>query len=165
MEINTLEFVLSTGLAVGIAAGVANAVILGTFNQITRWRTRRKQVRFIRKRIVGMFTLIGNAKEFRLPDAGTEPISAYIVRFTHFNALLRELQVIASYRMTELDYAKVGEIKGELSGVDAILKIFTSDTQWFPSSMDFYQDRYEAFVKMKWLDLPKEPPWAVKSSP
>ena len=164
MEINTVEFVLSTGLAIGVAAGVVNAMILGAFDQFARWRKRRKQVRFIRERIVELFTLIGNAKDLPSPAEGTEPISAYRIRFTYFEALLRELQVIASYRMTELDYVKVGEIQGELSGTNEIMKLLTGDTQRFPSSMNFYQGRYEQFVKMKWLNLPKEPPWAVKSA-
>lgn len=165
MEVSPLKFVLSTGLAIGVAAGVVNALILGTYYQLKRWWIRREQVQFIRERIVENFTLIGNAKDLPPPDPKMSPISKDRIRLTYFVGLLRELQVIASYRMTELNYVKVGEIQGELSGTNEIMKLLTSDTPRFPTSLTFYQNRYEAFVKLKWLDLPKKPPWAVKSSP
>ena len=165
MEDNKLAFDSKRGIVIGIAAGVASATIIGTFNLSMRWNTRREQVQFIREAIVTNFTRIGNAKDILHPNKNTVLIRADRMRFAYFENLFRELQLIASYRMTELDYAQVAELQRELIDFNILFELFKNKSPSESNALNPYQDRYEAFVKISWLDLPKEPPWTVKSSP
>ena len=124
---NKLAFDSRRGIVIGIAAGVVNAAILGTFDLFMRRSTRREQVRFIRESIVKNFTRIGNAKDMLHPNHDTVLIGADRMRFTYFENLFRELQLIASYRMTELDYAQVAELQRELIDINNLIEIFRNN--------------------------------------
>ena len=160
MEAGSWQFVVVTGLAIGVASGVTTAILLGIFAWSRRRLERREQVRFIRRYILAVFARIGSLEQGpALPDTGSATGDLRRPRLARFRALLRDLEVFSNYRLTKLDYEIVAAIKRVLQALKDETDVRYPHMTLDLPNLEFYEIRYGHFAELEWLGLPKEPPW------
>ena len=118
METGGWQFVVVTGLAIGVASRVTTAILLGIFAFARRKLERREQVRFIRRYILAVFARIGGLEQDpALPDTRSATVDLRRPQLARFRALLRDLEVFSNHRVTKLDYEMVAAIKRALQAL------------------------------------------------
>lgn len=149
----TLNIVAS--LLTGVTVGVTTAVLLGLGGWLRRWLHRREQIKFVREFIVERFRVIQNQQPLPSLPSGESPPPVDAVRWTLYQAALRDLEVALSYRLTMLDYGKVHELQSILTGQrDLIRNLF--GTERLPEGLEYYRQRYDNFQQLAWLKLPPD---------
>ncbi len=142
-----------SNLLTGVTIGVTTAVLLGLGEWLRRWLHRREQIKFVRGLIVERFKKLRDEEPLPpLPSgASAPPIDA--VRWQMYHAVLRDLEVALSYRLTMLDYGKTHELQSILTAQRDMIRNLFGNTR-YPGGLDYYRQRYDDFRRLEWLKLP-----------
>ena len=147
---------LVTGATIGATGALVAAVILGSLEWWRRWRRRREQIAFIRKFFVKRFTAIRDEKQIPpLPNGNPAP-TIHKVRWIIYKNILRDLEVILSYRMTTFSYDKIHDVWSVLTSQRGTNEaLFNERTRVLPPP-SFYPKFYGDFKNIDWLGLPSD---------
>lgn len=146
---------VARGLLIGVGVGITNALILGAYQRWKRYRTRREEIRYIRRFLKEFFERNGNVTP--PVHAGDAP-TADQFRFALVRRDAAELDVAIGHRTSGLDTDEVFELrKNHRSLSDMVAQLDAAIDGLPPLSLPMLREVYRGFADIKWLELPETP--------
>ena len=146
---------IAEGLAIGVGAGIVLAIFNLLGKLLSRWLSRREQIKSLRNRLTLEFRNLGNVNGLTTvyPDLAYQEDR---IRYMLVDAALSRLQAIADHHMGALYASEKTNFYELLSTWQATYK--------FADQLKKYEQlalriQYAHFQHLKWIKLPWEPPW------
>ena len=143
-----MEFIDVDSIIEGITIAVVAAIILGSYQWLSKRIAQREQMRYIRDIIAEGHEKVRDA----IPIGG---MSMDAVRFTVFEHILREVNAALAHRIDRLDYRqkyKLQKVILDVSAFMSALGIGAGEGQKIPGGVKFYEQHFFAKVRaVEWL--------------
>ena len=143
-----MEFIDVDSIIEGITIAVVAAIILGSYQWLSKRIAQREQMRYIRDIVAEGHEKVRDA----MPFGG---MSMDAVRFMVFEYVLREVNAALDYRADRLGYRHKYEIQTIVLTVSAFMSamgIGTGEGQNIPVGVKFYEQHFFAKVRaVEWL--------------
>ncbi len=143
---------ITSGLIIGIGAGITTSLILGARRQFIKYLDRREQIQYIRDLIETKIEQILSTKDYPPPTHNQKPYSANHARLAFYRELEDALQTSIIYRSTSLTYKEVFSLQKILTDVNRLLSPFET-TGIFPHLIAD-EHFYQKLKNLNWLGLP-----------
>ena len=137
----------------GSVIGVTISLVVGIYLWAARWCRRREQISYMRAIVSKGIKNIKEAQEIAHPG---KKIPRDNIRILIFERLITDIESALEYRMTELDYGKIYDLRKIVTDVSDMMNslgLGSENGKVPPEGMNLYDQFIDKVEKLEWLGL------------